>query len=666
MYLKKLVYKNVGPLHSVSIDLPFNDDGSPKPLIIVGENGSGKSILLSNIIDSFYEMANKAYVDAVISAEKNQYQYYKAIMSEHITIGEEYLYSVVQYDNSIDYVYKCGNLSFESLKKDINSISNTLDWKENANYKGINANKKQVEEIFSNNVVCSFGANRFEKPIWMGEKYYMTESGLHASVNPWYSGKIPNPISAKNVTDLNMQWLLDIIVDSRPDIKNDNGQITIVHNSVPNLLLQGSVRKQVEQILSTIISKNVYFGLNLRNSGKSRFSIRQNDDDRIIVPTLDSLSTGELALFNIFSTIIRYADRLNTFNSLNYNGIVGIVVIDEIELHLHTSLQIEILPKLIKLFPKVQFVITTHSPLFLLGMRDEFSDNGFEVYQVPTGNKISIESFSEFRNAFDYMMNTQRYHTEVQKAIKRANDSKTLIVTEGATDWRHIKAALNVLSCKDGNQAVFENLDIDFLEYDPTNLSSDLETKLEMGNSTLRSMCMEYSKIKQSRKIIFIADRDDEKTNRELGGENGVPYKQWGNNVFSIILPIPSHRGDTPKICIEHYYSDDEIKTSVEIEGINRRLYIANEFDIHGRGINDEIMCEKPKICGKDRINIIEGSQGERVLSSKHGSEDNLALSKMEFAKRVYQYEPPFDNFCFDSFLELFRCISEIEKLPLE
>ena len=62
MYIEKLAYKNVGPLQDVRIDFPFNNNGTPKPVILVGENGTGKSTILSNIVDSFYEMAQKHFM----------------------------------------------------------------------------------------------------------------------------------------------------------------------------------------------------------------------------------------------------------------------------------------------------------------------------------------------------------------------------------------------------------------------------------------------------------------------------------------------------------------------------------------------------------------------------------------------------------------------------
>ena len=48
----------------------------------------------------------------------------------------------------------------------------------------------------------------------------------------------------------------------------------------------------------------------------------------------------------------------------------GIVLIDEIELHMHPSWQRKVLPVLRQTFPNIQFIITTHSPQ-VLGEADE-------------------------------------------------------------------------------------------------------------------------------------------------------------------------------------------------------------------------------------------------------------------------------------------------------
>lgn len=64
MYIDNLYYKNVGPISNLYIKFRKNENGIPVPLVIVGKNGSGKSILLSNIVDAFYELADKGYENA--------------------------------------------------------------------------------------------------------------------------------------------------------------------------------------------------------------------------------------------------------------------------------------------------------------------------------------------------------------------------------------------------------------------------------------------------------------------------------------------------------------------------------------------------------------------------------------------------------------------------
>ena len=58
--------------------------------------------------------------------------------------------------------------------------------------------------------------------------------------------------------------------------------------------------------------------------------------------------------------------------------ICGIVIIDEVDVHLHIIQQTQFLPKSIKLFPKIQFILTTHSPFFILGLNKQLGSEGFD------------------------------------------------------------------------------------------------------------------------------------------------------------------------------------------------------------------------------------------------------------------------------------------------
>lgn len=663
MYIKKLVYENVGPLGKIDIDMPFTENALPKPILFVGENGSGKSTILSNIVDSFYEVAGKAFNDARKSDGRTGYQYYKAISPIEISTGKEYMFSYILFQDSADfsYIYKSGKLSVKELKQKLALENATnLNWNESVNFKYTNVEEREAERIWDSNVVCYFGPDRYEKPFWLGDKYHQNNDFAHPSLQQYWSGRITNPISVKNVVSTNLQWLLDVIVDSRADISVEIDKLAISHVDIETLISMRRARENIELIMSSILNEDIYFGLNLRNRGWSRFKVQRKSDDYVVAPSLDSLSTGQLAIFNIFSTIVRYADMNSLYNSINLSDICGIVVIDEIELHLHTKLQKEVLPKLIKLFPKVQFIITTHAPLFLLGMQETFGEDNYEIYEMPNATKIEIERFSEFQRAYDYFRQTTTYKKDVEIAIAQTDvETKTLIITEGSTDWKHIKAAYNILKDKPQYAKIFTDLEFEFFEYEPANSKETAKHKLEMGNTALTQICESMSKLPQNKTYIFIADRDHEATNKKLSSIDKI-YKSWGNNVYSFIIPVPESRKSTPSICIEHLYSDDEIKTEVTVNGINRRLYIGNEFDERGIAYSIEKVCEKKSVCGSKSIAIIEGTQGDKVTSLKNDSNENFALPKSKFANCVLNREEPFRNFNFDNFVEIFRVIKEI------
>lgn len=681
MYLEKIIDNNIGPIDSLELDCEFNENGDPKPIILVGENGTGKSTLLSNIVDSFFECASKSFSNAREPSDNNgEQQYYKTINPTEIKIGEKYLLSYLKFKEStnnskeVEYIYKSGNLSVEEYHNITKSNTpKKLKWENNSNYKNFDINKEDSEKIFSNNVLCYFGPDRYEKPFWLGNKYYNSEKFQHISIQNKFIDTLKNPIYIHEMTNNTLQWLLDLIVDSRCDIEQSNSttpKYSAIHTSLEVTGIMGIAKKNVEQIMSTILNKEIYFGLNLRSHNNSRFNIRNKSDNTILIPCLDSLSTGQSALFNLFATIIRYADNNDINNSIKLFQISGIVLIDEIELHLHSNLQYDILPNLISLFPKIQFIITTHAPLFLLGMKNQFSENGISIYNMPNATKITTERFSEFHKSYEYLMNTQKHENEINEIIAQ-NNSKMIIVTEGSTDWKHMKAAYEDLKTKKEYKEIFEGLDINFLEFEPKNSSENSEIKLEMGNSNLCNICKGHSSIRQPNKMIFIADCDDNNTNKQMR-ESGFKYKSWGNNVYSFTLPIPDNRKQNPLICIEHLYDDETIQRPVIQDKNEYRLFLGNEFNEYRTSLDGKyiIKCNSPKKIGKTSIAIIDRSNGTEVVEIKDTCSDkniiNHLLSKMDFANKILKHEFPFEKINFENFLEIFRIIKEISNQPLK
>lgn len=76
---------------------------------------------------------------------------------------------------------------------------------------------------------------------------------------------------------------------------------------------------------------------------------------------LNELSDGYSSLLAIVTELIL---RMEAQQAQAYD-MQGVVLIDEIETHLHVELQKKVLPFLVSFFPKIQFIVTTHSPFVL-------------------------------------------------------------------------------------------------------------------------------------------------------------------------------------------------------------------------------------------------------------------------------------------------------------
>ena len=73
----------------------------------------------------------------------------------------------------------------------------------------------------------------------------------------------------------------------------------------------------------------------------------------------NSMSMGYAAVFDIIGDLIMRMESKRRYD------LEGLVLIDEIESHLHVDLQKKIVPILTQLFPNIQFILTTHSPFVL-------------------------------------------------------------------------------------------------------------------------------------------------------------------------------------------------------------------------------------------------------------------------------------------------------------
>lgn len=82
---------------------------------------------------------------------------------------------------------------------------------------------------------------------------------------------------------------------------------------------------------------------------------------------------------------------LNPDMGIRANESPGIVLIDEVDLHLHPQWQRRVLPGLVAAFPNMQFIVTTHAPMTLASVEDFYAPEKDGVFRLKPGENGEIE-----------------------------------------------------------------------------------------------------------------------------------------------------------------------------------------------------------------------------------------------------------------------------------
>lgn len=108
---------------------------------------------------------------------------------------------------------------------------------------------------------------------------------------------------------------------------------------------------------------------------------------------IEQLSDGEKNMIAMVGDLARRLTLATGGSARALDG-PGIVLVDEVELHLHPAWQRHLLPGLLETFPGVQFIVTTHSPLVLAQLntelyqrnRDAAESRNIEVFALKDGH----------------------------------------------------------------------------------------------------------------------------------------------------------------------------------------------------------------------------------------------------------------------------------------
>lgn len=623
MRIKEMQLYNRAPFE----DLLLHFDSS-NISVISGINGVGKTTIISYIVDAFYEFAKEGFNNefndigdkfyrvssglTTLNKDKPSFVYIRFesngetidyIDIRNLTSDEAYQ-NAIRLDNTIP---------FDKIKEEIRS-SNVLK------YFTLRDGRK-ISNLFNTNILTYFPAYRYEKPAYLNDPYSIS---LAFKKETGFSGYLTNPIEVTSDLQAVANWIMDIVLDS--ELYHGIADTTCDHvNDIFTSLLHAKVGAPVR------------LGIGPRQWGATRIQVINKTTNQQIYPSIFNMSSGEHALISLFCELSRQADNIGS----TFDKIKGIVLVDEIDKHLHIKLQKESLPGLIKLFPNVQFIVTSHSPFFNLGLADE-ADDFYKIYDLDNNGLICSPHCNElFREVYEMMISENEQYASKYNAILAETKESTipLLITEGKTDWKHLKSALRALGISD--------LNIDFYEYDYT-----------MGDSALMKLLEQFAISAPSRKIIGVFDRDNEAICTQILDAEKT-YKQLSKNIYALSIPTANEEVYGPYTSIEHYYPKEQL-LKVTKEG--RRLFLGEEFFEGGMSKDKTHLTKVKSIQNKVKVN---GIIDDKVYCLETDPEfmHSIALPKDDFAQLIYDQDEYASNFDFSEFAKIFDAIREVVNL---
>jgi predicted ATP-binding protein involved in virulence len=382
-FITEIDIKKVRHLENLTIKL---SDTERKHLILTGKNGSGKTSVLECMRD-----------------------YLKSIESDKI-----------KNLNGLDKANKDMENGILLFSKD-NSKSDAIVGYKTAisHYKSILNQYKfyEIEAKINNEVVVS---DTYQSGDFVLVYFPATKNRTEKPNSPKSSIKLDFPEIPKFENKLNedfIQYLVNLQTRGLyAEKKKDTETVTQIDTWFANFtkILQSIFQDNTLQLDFDIDNMN----FNILTKGREKFDFT-------------TLSDGYSAFLNIVTEIIL---RMESKAPKVYD-IQGIVLIDEIETHLHIDLQKKIMPLLTTFFPKIQFIVTTHSPFVLSSISNAV------IYDLEKHLRVEDLSSYAVDGIIEGYFDADKYSQEIKTKMARyeilaQKEQKTIEEREELVDLR--------------------------------------------------------------------------------------------------------------------------------------------------------------------------------------------------------------------------------------
>ena len=334
--------------------------------IFIGKNGSGKTNMIKAI---------KQLLSFVFSRRKDEPQYGFIASSDRNVISYKALdarYGKDEDEDDYDYHYPIVNTLYATLGN-----GELLDWTfekdtltsglKDSLYRKANL---RFWEVYDN------GKGELPVFVYFSDSYPHVNLQLSTTIKDLLESGNPLPRNSayykwdddKNCTEI---WLQYFIMQYKKSCLQNNVEATSFVDAIRQVLVTSSKPVSEYNPDMDVVVRNIL--LDFR--GKNEVVVLEYENGTRIPFT--ELPTGYL---RFFSMVLDIACRGYLLNK-NCNP-EGIVMVDELDLHLHPSVEQTILKRLRSTFTHVQWIVSTHSPLVLSAFEQKEGSN--IIYKIST------------------------------------------------------------------------------------------------------------------------------------------------------------------------------------------------------------------------------------------------------------------------------------------
>ena len=409
MKVKRLHLQNYGRFEDLKIDFAPTVEKTGNVTVIVGNNGAGKSQVLqalatglswfvarlsdenadgveltqSNIKNNKHLSSVKIFIEDLSCIEKNKRWVEENIQADwKIDATTEKNFRPATYGLRVNRLSKVTRSYIHKFKKNEEASLPIL-----AFYpvdRGVKATPVEVSENFINNQFTAY------------------DDALEKTVNfdsffSWFRERedIENEKKAKSRSfrkdDSDLLSLL------KSEFKHSTSEVKKIlpENEIDSITLQliHDIRDKIhyqlnndfhDKSLSTVRDSIEFFtsfeNVHIRRQGIPTMIVEKDGEELDV----NQLSQGEKSLLALVGDIARRLALLNPSLDNPLEG-EGVVMIDEVDLHLHPKWQHDLIDKLVATFPNLQFILTTHSPHVISDRNDIllYSLDDSELTEMP-------------------------------------------------------------------------------------------------------------------------------------------------------------------------------------------------------------------------------------------------------------------------------------------